>query len=1572
MTLSRTERPPARTPSAPPEVNDARVRVRQLRAEAEATPERGAKAALLYESGYLHEVVLHQPAQAVQEYLAAYNADNRSRLPLHSLVRMFERRRSHKNLARLYDAELRSARSPSERSAAHTDQATLALFSGEDTGAVQAQLELALAQQSMAEPALLLEWNRRAAGDVEGAARALEKRAESCDDPVQHGALLMELAADREARGDLQGALSALRTAALAPEPVQEAYTIALARFARQHDFPEELVLASERRATRLAAQLREREREAEADPQLLAELKARAVAHWYEAARLRCTSLNDPLGALGALDSASGLAPDDPVFRQLRMLAYDLLEDRTRAADEARALLAAGLEGEQAAALHFRMAEQALVAGDAESARQKLVETIAAAGGSLSAETILDDLLLDEGRNEERIAQRETLASQGPTAAALIGLGEAAQIAAHELRDRERALRLYTRADVLVPGDRVLLREAYGSALELDDEPLARFALDRLLALELDPDERAALLVHRLELASDEERGELLDRVIAQPGAQPWLPFLRMASLDAATQRDYPRLSLLHELSAQAARDPESAAGELCAAARAALRAHDIGRARSLLEQALTQLPSHRYALTLLEEVLRQQGDAAGAIALLRSAAARHESTRAAEQSLLSAGTAAEIAGDFDKAAQNYLEAASREPPSLGALWALLRLAQKRRDRELERKARSGLHERERAEGRAAVDTVLLAEHYDLGLSQPGLAEPLLAQALADPDGGHHAALALLLSRSAGLELRTQALDLLATRATDSLRPALLRELGGAQVAHGHPAARVLDVVDRVLRTRPDDRWAVWTRTHTGLPHDEEGLAVALTQLAAITTDPQVADSARAEALWARQLLTPGSTLADTLASVLPDDAELGPLLAEMIVAVGSPAHDGAERTRAFQTLARTAELEAQPAVQLGLARSRLAQGDPASALTLIEELLTRDVGELAVWELAYEAAREAKRPELLARAAQQLAEHLDGEAALELLEEAALVRLEELLEPEEAEQLLVRVLAASPRRELAYRRLRDLYGIRGDDEQLAALIRQRTSLVDEPDELTKLYSELARLERKRGDLSAALDAVDNLLMLDDGHLGALALRAEIQTQRGQFREAVEALERLADSKDLPRAQRRIAGLGAADFLENKLEERPLALQRLERLLELEPNDASLHLRTADVAERLGEFERTSAALERAVALTEDGSRSELGLRHGKLLNQLGRKEEAVEVLRRVLTWAPDQVDAARLLLELVGDTSVLPPLEQALRLQAYERPRDADPLRKLRTVAELKGDRDLAFIALSTLMALEQGDEREARALAQLLADAPRTPRGEALTETELRGLLTPAPEGPIQQLLREVFSAAGELDRLEPGRFGVGRSERSSAKDPHPLRTEVRAFCDALQIKLGDLYVGGPEPTRVAVIPRDDEVAVVLGGGLKQPLSMEARHTLCLSLAAFQLRSLPLLSRTPAEAAQLLYAALMPEGWNAPMQVERDKLLELTKGVSRALSRRAKRNLTELARAVPSGIDLEPHCRTALARTRQLALALSGELALVLRDVDTNERDATELLRTWTSTALGGSRRKLGLAL
>lgn len=1557
-------------------VGPASLRAQELRQEAEATNDRPQKAALLYEAAYLSESELEQPAASVNDYLAAYNLDNRFRLPLHALIRLFERRRSLKNLSRLYETQLRAAHTPEEKTTALIDQALLQLPEANEPEAMRSRLERALEYDDGVEAALLLEWTRRSQGDAALTFDAVSKRASGTDDPAQRAVLLLEVAEELEDRGELSFALEALRKAALQTDSCD--FTLsALADFARAKGFVPELIEACEKRAELASEELT---RGGSQDDETRERLKARAVAHWYEAARLRCSSLGDPDGALACITRALEIRPDDMLLRQTRMLAFDLMEDREHAAEEARGLLAMGVDGEQAAALHFRLAEHALVAGDLKDARESLMEAIAHAGGSIAADAILDDLLLDEALHRDRVERREARAATANPARASRFLLEAALVAAAELRDHEKALTLFKRAVSKPEVAPEIGREAYGAALDLEAVELAHFGLEQLLSRPLDPDERAALLHHQIELSAPEESLLILEKNLENQEARAFFP--QLARLRSAESGNFALLARAHEMLSDQRMEPERAAAHLCAAARAHLRQGNAERAKHLLDRVLSNDASHRYALSLQREVLKSLGAEAEIVGLLRRAAEAQTSGRDAELSLLMAGAAAEAAGDRARAAQNYEQASERNPESMSPAWALLRLGQRAGDDALVLKAREALSQQEKARGQGSVEALLLAGHYELKTHDTKRAESCLDDSLEDPSVSHHAALALASMFGVSSELREQALEVLAERAEDAQKVPLWTELGGLLLAQGAEHARVLDIVERTRSVAPEARWALWTRASIPLPHDEEGHAEALDKLAALTTDREFAESLRIEAHFTRAIANGPNDSAARIPYAEGDS--LPERFAYTLLETSSPAQSVATRAQAQQTLRA---LTPSRHADLATARALLAANQAKAALAVLEPLLEQNPRDLQALELIKVAAREAGNFARLAEVCELLASHVTSDLSLTLLEEAAVVRMDELADLRGAEALLNRVLELGPERSVAFYRLHDLLSVRGDKTRLLDLLRDRTDRIDDAEELVALFYEQARLYRAAGDFDAALDAVDNVRMLDE-HVGALALAAEIHTSREAWAEAVSVLQALAGARFVPEAQRRLARLGAADFLEHKLKDGVAALAQLDLLVDAGHRDVALFVRIADAAERLGDVERGAAALHSAIELSSGAKRDALTLRCGRLLrDQQQDNAQALSLFSRVLSEQPLHVAAVQAVLSVTDSeaekTAILRNFEREAQKQLRAQPAQPDALRTWLALGEMLRDVCMQEAALSALTTLQAASAEEREAFGRL----PRAGRfslqsgAAALSHSELAGLALEAPALAYDNLIRAVFSWASEIDQLEPSRFGAGRGQRVAPRDAQPVRDEIQVLAQILGLKLSEFYVGGDDPRRVVAMPRESELLFLVGSEAGLALTPAQRAQATLQLAASVLHTLPLVTRSPAQGAKLIYAAMVASDCPLPSHIFKEELGDLPRSLSKALPRKIKKALPDLVRALPDqAASLEHQLTLAMRRTRSLSVLLAGDLSCALEltlgafptpYAIAASPDALDLLASWTSSSMNTLRNKLGIA-
>jgi len=345
-----------------------------------------------------------------------------------------------------------------------------------------------------------------------------------------------------------------------------------------------------------------------------------------------------------------------------------------------------------------------------------------------------------------------------------------------------------------------------------------------------------------------------------------------------------------------------------------------------------------------------------------------------------------------------------------------------------------------------------------------------------------------------------------------------------------------------------------------------------------------------------------------------------------------------------------------------------------------------------------------------------------------------------------------------------------------RDDTAGQLELVTNRIAVTDEAEELTKLFYEQARLFRAQSDLDGALGALENLLMLDSEHVAGLALSAEIHTAKEDWQGAVAALRDLAQT-DIPGAQRKLARLGAADYLENKLGD---AQGALDELLTIETEGLAgpaIFVRMAKLYEKAGKLAQCVRSLRKAADETQGKTRAEHLRQAGKLLESNGDRGMALQLFREVQALVPTDLPAAEALARLTDNTSErqqqLLTFENAVRAEVTSTPDAAAPYRKLRASARLRSDADLELRAASSLAALGLADATEVQWLAAHITTGTRLGAGSALGEGDLESLWSPSLDSTYHQLALPVWRAAVELDRLEPSRFGVGRSDRVSPK-------------------------------------------------------------------------------------------------------------------------------------------------------------------------------------------------------
>jgi len=435
-------------------------------------------------------------------------------------------------------------------------------------------------------------------------------------------------------------------------------------------------------------------------------------------------------------------------------------------------------------------------------------------------------------------------------------------------------------------------------------------------------------------------------------------------------------------------------------------------------------------------------------------------------------------------------------------------------------------------------------------------------------------------------------------------------------------------------------------------------------------------------------------------------------------------------------------------------------------------------------------------------------------------------------------------------------------------------------------------VHMEVARDRASRGLLDEAVAELALMLEADPGNVSALALQAQVLSQKGRPDESRAVLERCLsldpDNANIyaqlaqlelrsgrPEQALELARLGAGKrgafevlFVQqsnalNALGRTDEARDLLDERLSLNPEDADLLVARAGMHGAASEVDEAEKLLRRAVEVDAMHVPSRQAL--AKLLEGRGRTDEAVELMEALLSIEPGHPVALSTIgrLRLSDPEAARPFLEEAVRLN----PSRFEPLVSLGVCYLRLGLAEKAEAQLRRAMEIREDDPHAGNALGVSLTMQGRHQEAESL----LRGVVAARPtSAETRNNLALVLARQGRMDEAE-------------AEAREALRLQP-GFPDAVKTLAGALHV----QMRYA-----EEVKVLEPLVTDRPDDLEAagRYGVALATAGECDRALPQLRRAldhfSAEGQLVVVCARCEEAAGDPVRARRlfEQVAQLT---------------------------------------------------------------------------------------
>jgi cellulose synthase operon protein C len=1557
--MSDSPRSPSHPTSFPPGPSATSPAAVYLRAEQATATDPQHKALLLHELGVVEERAADEMG-AAREFLAAFNSYPQFREPLEGLVRLLERRKSVKNLPKLLDALLRAAESPAERGRALLKRAAFAIDYRKDDAAGRSALLQATSERPQ-DATAWLELELLAGRTNEAGLRlsALEARAKSEKNPTWRALLLISLAELSAEQGDSERATQLLGSAMELDGRARFLSAQALERHAIRVGDRAALADALETLAELVITGLAD---PAEADrmgvPKYALEPEVAADA-WLRAADAR-KQLGDATRAASLLDRALERVGSKTPILTARLSVAEAAGDTATAERIAETLLDQGMSGPSAASLYMRVAEAAANRDDALGALTALGKGLVADPGCIPARALQIDLLGNATEASALAAALEAMAGELPSDEAK---GRAFLLSAYvfavQARDLAGAKAALSQAGMCGVQPGVLARTARMLASILEDGPWYEEATRRLISSGAQDGEAVSLwfeLGRNRLLRGDDDGASKAFTAIAQAPGGAWLgPALGAYALghranghrepsggeegtaeEVPKPRHAPSPATLDQLRAVES-DPATSRALALAAARRADLAGNAEEASTRLHDLFEADRTDLVAAIYLADLEKRAGRPLAAAKVLALLAAAVPARDLAASLHMEAALLLFRAGERRPALEELEEALSSATPAVTPLfgWTLRSIDASSPD------------ERARLVQRAAElsdDKQLLSlEHLCLQLfaSLPDVeaarslfdgievgAPPLsvaasLARVLWDEKGADKSALLAAVQRVAQTDKKAAPIA-----AWENLR--LARQEGERL-----PASEYARSLAESLRSLPAN--LEWLGAAMGADDRMGEVDARRTIASALTGDARSAVASSAALI---ALLDAPGTQQPLLGAT---DASSRLMNLELATA-------GVNARRRAKVLEGIGDALGDDARLDGLAMAGynyLALGASEDALACFETVTRARPDDLCAWEGLRSAAEALGDVEQQATACTELGElcNDDKKGAL-YWEKAALFALDALEDEARGELALERAFARDPERKVAFDRLFRRVRQRAESDKLLSLITRRLEVAGEPDEIAKLFWERARVLRQKGDREGAVAALENVTMIEPDHVGALALKGEIEITQGNFAEAATCLSRLALLDDAPAQQRLMSGVAAVDLYENKLNDTPKALEVLVALHTAGLSTLPVRERMARAAAKAGSWDHATNILEELMneRTNKEGRIEAARLSMAIWRDKLKEPVRAAKAITKLLDEAPEDSEALDLVLEANFPASLKNTLLQRGRTALVEvlakDPVDRERVARLTKIAKVLQDWPLRQATLGALAALAGPDAMIEQELGILDARVARLPQ-VAVDDVTVGVIGDPEDRGAVPQLFAALAEALSEA--LGPSLEGLGVTKKQKV-DPRsglPLRNEIAAWAGALGLGEFDIYVGGKEPNGVQGVA-GEVPSLVVGTGIRAPLTAEGRQAIVRELFALRRGISVTRTRDDTTVAAIVVAAcnLAEVRIDAPPYA---MLSDVQRQLGKALSRRTRKVLPDLCRAVVAErSDARAWARAALSSMYRMAAIAAGDVSLVLTDM------------------------------